>query len=157
MIKISRAKPSDAPEILALQKLAFLSEAEIYGDYNIPPLTQTLAELAAEFEQGVILKAVVSGPILGSVRARHEGGVCQIGRLMVHPKAQGQGLGRALMAAIEAEFPQAQCYELFTGSRSQRNLSFYRRQGYLPFQTQEVSPSLSQVFLRKVRSKPPAL
>jgi len=156
MMKISRAKPVDAPEILALQKLAFLSEAAIYGDYGIPPLTQTLAELESEFKQGVILKAVGQGRILGSVRARQREGVCLVARLIVHPEAQGQGLGQALMAAIEAEFPQAESYELFTGSRSRRNLSFYRRQGYLPFKTRKVSPVLNQVFLRKTRSKPAA-
>jgi len=37
-ILIERATISDAEEILALQKLAYRSEAEIYHDFNIPPL-----------------------------------------------------------------------------------------------------------------------
>jgi hypothetical protein len=35
---------------LALQKLAYRSEAEIYDDYTIPPLTQTLGEMRADEE-----------------------------------------------------------------------------------------------------------
>lgn len=34
---IEEAKVSDAEEIFALQKIAYISEAEIYNDYNIPP------------------------------------------------------------------------------------------------------------------------
>ena len=39
-----RAEKSDAPEILALQKTAYQSEAEIYGDDSLPALQQTLEE-----------------------------------------------------------------------------------------------------------------
>src|SRR5690348_6562545 len=40
-----RALPNDAPEILALQKIAYQSEAELYGDDSLPALQQTLPEL----------------------------------------------------------------------------------------------------------------
>ena len=42
---IERVSVSDAEEILALQKLAYQSEAEIY---SIPPLVQTLEEMEAD-------------------------------------------------------------------------------------------------------------
>jgi hypothetical protein len=38
--KIERATISDAREILALQKLAYPSEVEIYNDFEIPPDVQ---------------------------------------------------------------------------------------------------------------------
>jgi hypothetical protein len=47
---IERASVEDAQEILALQRLAYQSEAEIYDDYSIPPLTQTLEAIRADFE-----------------------------------------------------------------------------------------------------------
>lgn len=65
-----------------------------------------------------ILKAVEEGRIVGSVDGRMDKGHCLVGRLMVHPTQQGRGLGTALMAAIEKEFPQAQAYQLFTGELS---------------------------------------
>ncbi len=148
-IIISRAQLADAAEILALQKLAYLSEAELYHDYNLPPLTQTLAELEAELSEVVCLKAVQDGHLVASVRARELDGTCHIGRLIVHPQAQGHGLGQRLMAAIEAEFAQAKRFELFTGSRSERNLRIYAKLGYRPVRTRDLSPNLSLVFLQK--------
>ena len=46
-----RAEKSDAPEILALQKIAYQSEAEMYGDESLPALQQTLEELENDFER----------------------------------------------------------------------------------------------------------
>ena len=146
---ISRAQTNDAPEILALQKLAFLSQAEIYDDYTLPPLVQTLQELEAEFNQYVFLKAMDGGRILGSVRAREQEGTCQIGRLIVHPDVQGQGLGTKLMAAIEAEFQEAKCFELFTGSLSHSNLRLYAKLGYEHIANEKVTPKLTVVTLHK--------
>ena len=69
-IIILKADISDASEILALQKISYLSEAEIYWDFTIPPLVQTLGEIEGEFTDHLFLKAVVGDRIVGSVRAR---------------------------------------------------------------------------------------
>jgi ech hydrogenase subunit C len=45
------ADKSDAAEILALQKIAYQSEAELYGDHSLPAMNQTLQELEADFER----------------------------------------------------------------------------------------------------------
>jgi hypothetical protein len=83
---ITRAAIEDAEAILTLQRLAYESEARLYNDWTLPPLTQSLEELQAEFAQQLILKAVTGGRIVGSVRAQMcERVTCTIGRLMVHP------------------------------------------------------------------------
>lgn len=147
------AKLADAADILALQRLAYESEARLYGDWTIPPLTQTLEELRAEFDRLVILKAVAGpggdGPLLGSVRAGLDGGVCRIGRLIVRPEAQGRGLGTALLRAVEAHFPPSVRFSLFTGARSEGNLRLYQRLGYQPVREEVVSPALTLIFLEK--------
>ncbi|MCM0754752.1 GNAT family N-acetyltransferase [Desulfovibrio aminophilus] len=147
------AKPADAADILALQRLAYESEARLYGDRTIPPLTQTLEELRAEFERLVILKAAADpagdGPLLGSVRAGLDGVVCRVGRLIVRPEVQGRGLGTALLAAVEERFPTAVRFSLFTGARSAGNLRLYQRLGYRPVREEAVSPALILVFLEK--------
>src|SRR3954453_16667626 len=99
---IEHAEVADAAEILALQRLAYQSEAQLYQDPTIAPLRQTLADVIAEFDTYVILKAIEDGKIVGSVRAICHDGVCSIGRLMVNPSRQGEGIGTALMRQIEA-------------------------------------------------------
>jgi len=62
------AGSGDAGDILALQKVAYQSEATLYQDWTIPPLTQTLLEIEAEFETRIFLKAILEEGIVGSVR-----------------------------------------------------------------------------------------
>ena len=147
---VDRATVEDAQEILALQKLAYLSEAAIYDEYHIPPLTQTLDEIRADFERQIYLKAALDGRIIGSVRAHEKDGTCFIGRLIVHPDSQNQGIGTRLMIEIEAAFGQARRFELFTGHRSERNLYLYQKLGYRPFRRQRFTDSLTLVYLEKV-------
>ena len=149
-MKITTAEPQDIPEILVLQKLAYQSEAELYQLYTIPPLIQTLNEIQSEFEQRLFLKAVRDGRIIGSVRAHVDGETCFIGRLIVHPVWQGQGTGTQLMQEIEARFPGAARFELFTGQKSQGNLRLYQRLGYQPFKQQVLNDQLTLVYLEKV-------
>jgi len=68
-LEITRASEEDAEIILHLQMHAYLSEAEIYNDYSILPLIQTLKEIREEFSQQVFLNAIEEGKIVGSVRA----------------------------------------------------------------------------------------
>ena len=152
-IIILKADISDAPEILALQKISYLSEAEIYRDFTIPPLVQTLGEIEGEFTDHLFLKAVSGDRIVGSVRARENAGTCFIGRLIVSPSFRGQGIGKRLMAGIEREFSSASRYELFTGHRSVNNLALYKRLGYLVFKIEPVSDVLTFVFLEKYARK----
>lgn len=148
---IHRAEPEDGEEILALQKLAYESEAQLYDDWGIPPLTQSLQSLLGEFDDHVLLKATKEQGIVGSVRAKLCAGTCSIGRLVVHPGLQGQGTGSCLLRAIEEYFPTASRFELFTGSRSEGNIRLYQRHGYAVTHTKSLSPNVDIVFLQKVR------
>lgn len=150
-VRIVPAAPDCAAELLALQKLCFREEAELHGEFDIPPLTQTLDSLLEDLRTHTVLTAWEGSRLIGSVRARREGTVCQIGRLIVHPEFRRQGLGTTLMAAIEAAHPEATDFELFTSERSARNLRLYARLGYTPFRRQHLTPRLTLVFLRKRR------
>lgn len=150
-ISISQAKINDAQAILELQKLAYQSEAKRYNDYKIPPLTQTLEEIKFEFESHYFLKAVYERQIVGSVRGKVKFKTLMIGRLIVHPDFQKQGIGTKLMYAIEGINEPIERYELFTGNKSLKNISLYERLGYVLFQEEVVSSHLSLVYMEKIK------
>jgi len=144
-MKISWAEIADAAEILALQKLAYQSEAARYNDYNISPLNQTLDEIMGQFKNHVFLKAVVEGKIIGTVRAFEESATCYVGRLAVHPAMQNRGTGTALMKEIE-KYYKPERFELFVGSKSDNNIHLYRKLGYRIFKTAQYECGDIEIF-----------
>lgn len=152
-VTISVAVQGDAEQILKLQYLCYQSEAELYGDWAIEPLTQTLDSLRDELAEHCVLVARLGEEVVGSVRGWvDDAGVARIGRLVVHPRMQGHGLGSRLLQGVEqrlAAAGQVSAYRLFTGHRSLGNLRLYRRLGYVETGVEEVSRRLSLVTLEK--------
>lgn len=144
-----KAQKEDLEEILKLQYLAYQSEAKLFGNMDIPPLMQTLEEVYDEFQKGAILKAVDDGGIIiGSVRAYQDGGTVYIGKLMVHPSKQGQGIGTQLLLEMEKQYLN-QRYELFTSTRSEKNIALYQKLGYEIFDEEQVTEELRFVYMEK--------
>ncbi|MDP8215830.1 MAG: GNAT family N-acetyltransferase [Candidatus Kaelpia imicola] len=129
-MQIEQVVIDDLSEILSLQKLAFQNEAEIYSDCKIPPLTQSLEDIKEEFQQKVFLKAAVNSEIIGSVRAFKEKRSCYIGKLIVHPDFQNQGVGTRLIQEVEGIFRDAEYFVLWTGHKSEKSICFYQKLGY---------------------------
>ena len=153
-ISIVPAQSEDLEIILQRQKECYQSEAELYNDYTIAPLTQDLASITEEYHRGVlILKGVYQGQIIGSVRGYSRDGSGYIGRLIVKPTFQNQKLGQSLMHAIEERLSTCHRYELFTGHKSQKNLYLYQKLGYQEFRRQPVSEQLSIVYLEKYKHR----
>lgn len=148
---ISRATKDDLPAILQLQYLAYQSEAVLLQNFSIPPLMQTLTDLQVEFDRGVVLKAEEGRMIVGSVRAYCEDGTTRIGKLIVDPAFQGRGIGTALLSAVE-QACFAPRYELFTSSKSEKNIHLYERAGYVRYAEETVTPTLRFVYLEKTSS-----
>ena len=151
-MEIINATENDLPAILALQKLAYQSEAELVGDYSISPLTQTLDGVKDDFNSGVFLKAVENDEIIGSVRVRFSDNTLYIGRMIVSPAHQNKGIGTTLLHAAEALYPNAR-YELFTSEKSERNLHLYKKNGYKEFKREPMNDNVNFVFLEKFPSK----
>jgi GNAT superfamily N-acetyltransferase len=110
--QITLANPNETEELLFVQKSAYRSEAQLYNDYNITPLNQTVDELREEFKDHIILKAVLNGKIAGTVRACEINGTCYIGRPAVLPDMQNLGIGSALLKETESRL-HSERYELF--------------------------------------------
>ncbi|MFI7704787.1 GNAT family N-acetyltransferase [Nonomuraea sp. NPDC049480] len=156
-VTIEQAVAADAGEILTVQRAAYVSEAQLYGDPYIPPLVESLEQMRKVIETAVVLKAVDAGRIVGAVRGRLSGTTCLVGRLVVAPDRQGQRLGTALLTALHEQVPQATAFDLFTGHLSEANLRLYRRLGYRETHRERMDDHLMMVHLRRQpdRSPPP--
>jgi ribosomal protein S18 acetylase RimI-like enzyme len=149
-VKIKKAAEEDLKDILELQKLAYKSEAEIYGDFSVQPLRQTMEEITEEFKNYVFIKMINDEEkIIGSVRGKCVGETCFIGKLIVNPDFQNQGIGKLLMAEIERQFANADNFELFTGSKSMKNISLYQKIGFKIFKKEQINQKLEFVYFRK--------
>jgi ech hydrogenase subunit C len=149
---INRANQKDILEILALQKIAYRSEAELYGSDSVPALGQTMEEITADFDRMIFLKAVVNGKIVGSIRGRRDGDTAHISRVAVHPYFQGKGIATGLIRQIEHEVGDVRVYEAFTGHQSLRNLHLYEKMGYQRVRTEPFTPTVNWVYLQKERT-----
>ena len=146
---IIQAGEADLKEILKLQYSAYQSEAQLLNNFDIQPLKQTYDEIKAEYFNGIFLKAIDENDvIIGSVRAHIKNDTAFIGKLIVQPERQGQGIGTKLLSAIERDCPAGR-YELFTSDKSVRNIRFYERLGYVRFREQKISDSLTFIYLEK--------
>jgi ribosomal protein S18 acetylase RimI-like enzyme len=149
-IVISALEPRDFGEVFTLQRAAYVSEAQIYGDIAMPALTQTLGELADELSAGLGLKATLGHRMVGAVRAHAKGAVLHIGRLTVAPDMQGRGIGTRLLTALERRAPATvHTFTLFTGHLSTANLRLYERLGYAEVRREALKPGTVLVHLDK--------
>lgn len=148
---ILRAEEEDLSEIVSLQRQAFKEEAEYVRDTSIKPMIQTIEDVRKEYSEGIILKYVEDGRIVGSIRAKVEGDTCHISRVVVLPGHWSKGIGTALMMEVERIFPDVRVFELFTRIDHTRTRPFYAKLGYLPYKTEKVSDTLTFVYLKKAR------
>ena len=146
--EITKANYEDLEEILDLQHLAYITEAQRFNNMNIQPLTETLDELIDEYNSGLVIKMTINNKIIGSIRAREENGTVHIGKLMVHPDYRKNGFGSLLLTELENLFPNKR-YELFTSTRSLDNIRMYERLGYTPFKIEDEDKEISFVFFEK--------
>jgi len=140
-----------AGEALTVQRAAYVSEAQHYDAPHIPPLTETLDELRGDLMSGVLaLGAWVGSRLAGSVRGRVDGARMEIARFSVAPDLQGQGIGRALLVAVEAAAPDGiRVFWLITGAESEVNLRLYRKAGYEVVSTSTDAVGVAMVVLEK--------
>jgi ribosomal protein S18 acetylase RimI-like enzyme len=156
-LSIRPAGPDDAGELLTLQRAAYVTEAQIYGEPALPPLTETLDELRAAMAAGTLFLAARRpgrDRIVGAGRARVDGDTCHLTRLAVAPDAQGEGVGTALIAELERRHAGAvRAFALFTGHRSEANLRLYRRLGYAEVRRRPLTRDVIEVHLAKLTGK----
>jgi len=151
-IRIELVDDASAGELLTLRRAAFVTEAQVYGDPNIPPLTQTLHELREDLARDDVttIGAWDGHRLVGSVRVEIEGQKATLGRLAVAPDQQGHGIGTQLMWAVLPYLPdETKEIWVFTGKDSLQNLAMYQRQGYEE-QYDRAAGDLTFTYLRRI-------
>ncbi len=130
------ATSADAGELLTLQRACWVQEALANDSLSdIPALTESLDDVQEWIRTWSTWVVRSEGRLVGAVRGRLENGTAGpawcVGRVMVAPDVQRRGLGRVLLAHIEAVAPpEATSYTLFTGARSADNIRMYKKAGY---------------------------
>ncbi|WP_030381870.1 MULTISPECIES: GNAT family N-acetyltransferase [unclassified Streptomyces] len=152
-VTISVATEQDVEQIFRLQYLCFQSEAALYGNYRIDPLVQPLDSVRAEVAADCVFVARLGDEVVGSVHGTvTEDGAAAIGKLCVHPRLQGHGIGARLLRAAEAALVEergAKRFRLSTGHRSENNLRLYRKVGYETVGTAEGPDGVRMIVLEK--------
>lgn len=145
-----RATAADAGEIMTVQRAAFVREAQLYDDPHVPPLVETLDQVRAAIETAIVVVGRLGHRVVASGRVVVIDRVAHIGRLAVAPDLQGQGIGRALLEAVETACEgEVDAFVLFTGQQTLGNLHLYHSAGYVDTHTAHVRGELTFVHMRK--------
>ena len=142
---IREATEADVPGIVRVINEAFEVEREFRkGDRTSP------SEIGALLAREVFLVAEQDGEIAGAVEVRVNGAIGYFGMLAVSKRAQGSGLGRALLDAAEDHCRRAGCttMTLSTGEDRKDVIGWYERIGY---RVTSVEASTSSAFSRPIR------
>ncbi|SOD60302.1 NAD(P)H-dependent FMN reductase [Streptomyces zhaozhouensis] len=126
-----RLGPDDAPEVTVLQRCCWMEEALANDTLDIPALHESPADVRDWLGDWHAVGLWRDGRLLGMVRTRRTGSDLHVGRLAVAPDLRGLGVGRWLLNQAESTDEGHSRIVLYTGATSDRNLSLYRRQGYV--------------------------
>lgn len=75
-------------------------------------------------------------------------GSLYIGRLMVLPEYQQQGIGKQLFHEIQSRLPHSRAW-LCTCQQIRPPYEFYLREGFKPYKSEKVGPGLTWAYLEK--------
>jgi len=134
--EVRLATLADAGEILTLQLACWVAEQRANPGVEIHAQRETLEDVRRWLGRWTVIVRRREGRLIAAARGRVErhgdhAGAWDVGRLMVAPDLQGQGLGRDMLERIEAAAPaDVAAYVLFTGAGSADNLRMYKKAGY---------------------------
>ena len=158
-LELRLATPADLPELLVLTRACWLEEvAEVAPRWAGP--NDSLEEHVEALRDWQTWVLRTHGRLIGSVRARPTPGEPHrwaIARLMVAPDLQGRGLGRQLLAHIEAQAPDDITeFWLTTGRWRAANQRLYTKAGYriVPGQSDVHEVAVDLVKRRRERLTP---
>lgn len=149
MLTIRRARDTDVDAMHRLQRRAFAEEGRRCGTTEIPPLQEGREAILQHIRTQVALVAEMDGAVVGCVRGLVEGKACTVRALVVEPARHSQGIGSALLRALESEVGPVERIDLTTNTLMEGNVPFYERHGYRIVKRTEPLPGVPLAHLTK--------
>lgn len=128
IIKLERAKEEEAHAIFEMQKRAFTPLLEIYKDYETNPANEALDRVLFRINRpnGGFYKILLDERLVGAVCVYwKEGGEFWISPIFIDPEFQGKGIAQKAIESVEALFPKAKLWALYTILQEKRNCYLY--------------------------------
>ncbi len=144
---IRPARPEEAATLRALVRAAYARWVPLVGREPAPMADDYAARIAAG--EAWILPAPDGSP-LGALVMEDAADALLIDNIALAPAAQGQGLGRALMAFTEAEARRRgrRALRLYTHAAMAANIRLYARLGFVETHRAE-EDGFDRVFMEK--------
>ena len=153
-MEIELAKKQDVPVLLDLQRKAFGPYCKALGWEDALPMTESLENAYEEFAQCTTLKVqTTSNSIIGSIRGNITEDSLYIGRLMVLPEYQQQGIGKLLLREIQKYMPHKRAW-LCVLQQITFAYDFYMREGFKPYMTEDAGRGMTWIYMEKFSKIP---
>jgi len=132
-VVIRRAVPDDAPAITEALRAAFAPFAALYTAEALAATVVEPDEVRARMAEGPVWVAQTEGVIVGTVSVLPRGADLYVRGMAVHPARQAAGVGRRLLAEVDA-FAHARGFArltLCTTPYLERAIRLYERVGFV--------------------------
>jgi ribosomal protein S18 acetylase RimI-like enzyme len=140
------------PDVEEPLNIAIFSDTDNSGAVRVA--AALAAEVAADFgprnELPLSIVAYEADAVVGGLNGSTHWGWCYIRHLWVQSDRQRQGLGRRLLAQVEAEARARQCVGLYVDTFNPGAVIFYKAAGFeLVGRIDDFPPGHARTFLRK--------
>jgi ribosomal protein S18 acetylase RimI-like enzyme len=152
---LDHRNPALAEAIHKVWSLAYAQEAALMGVQHFAPLQRSVQDIQGS--AGFYLGAFVAGELMGVLCIEPDDEPAQlcIAALVVHPKAQRQGIGRGLVREALRR-GEGMPFAVSTGARNGPALALYRALGFVAYRYGTLGPeAVDLVKLRWSPADPP--
>ncbi|MBK8160196.1 MAG: GNAT family N-acetyltransferase [Rhodospirillaceae bacterium] len=151
---IRPAEPHEAAAITDIVHAAYAKWVPVIGREPLPMRTDYGQALLEHQFDVMVEQGRIGGPIVGLIETMQRPDHLWIENVAVAPAAQGQGIGRHLLAHAEQKAMDAGCFELrlLTNGAFEANVLLYRRLGYV-VEREEAFMNGTTVYMSKKLSR----